>query len=121
MTNPYLKRVAKGKVAHGNKSEKRLANKMGSRLTPASGAMRGAKSDALLNKKEMKFRIESKSTINNSLSIELGWLVKITEEALQTGCNPVLTFSYVDGDGRAKPKGDWVAMPLWLFQELTEE
>jgi hypothetical protein len=48
-------------------------------------------------------------------------LVKVTEEAMATGSVPALTMSFVDAHGKAKPKGDWVAVPLWFFHQILEE
>lgn len=120
--NPFMDRAAKrGSSDHGKVSEKRVATSLAARLTPASGAMRGAKSDARKKTSTHKFQIESKATTAGTLGVDHGWLVKVTEEAMATGSVPALTMSFVDAHGKAKPKGDWVAIPLWAFQELTEE
>lgn len=117
--NPFMDRASqRGSMDHGRKSEKRVATSLAARLTPASGAMRGAKSD--MNKKAggRKFQIESKATKTATLGVDHGWLVKVTEEAQASGSIPALTMSFVGEDGKSKPKGDWVAVPLWAFQEL---
>lgn len=101
---------------HGERSERRLAKTLRANLTPASGAMRGAKGDFL--RKDLM--MEAKSTIHASLSVELGWLVKVSEEALAVGKLPALTMSFVRPDGKSKPHGDWVAVPLHVFEALTE-
>ena len=120
--NPFMKRAAaRGTTGHGNKSEKRVSKSMASQLMPASGAMRGAKSDAQLKTASYKFQIESKATTNLTMGLEYGWLRKITSEAMACSTYPAITLSFVDGEGKAKPQGDWVAIPLWLFQELTEK
>ena len=122
MANPYLERRRKQLNPHGKKSEKRIAKKMGARLTPASGAMRGSKGDAVMQKKQHKFRIENKSTTSLTLTVDIGWLVKIKEEAMASGELPALTLSFVNADGKTNPNvGDWIAMPLWVFETLTEE
>lgn len=106
--------------AHGKLYEKRVAKKTGIRLTPASGAMKGNKGDGRLTNKA-KWLVEMKSTDKATHSIELGWLVKITEEAAAAGRNPALLFSFVLKDGRPRPNAptEWVAMPLYIFEELT--
>lgn len=120
--NPFMDRAAqRGSMDHGRKSEKRIASSLAARLTPASGAMRGAKSDMKKKVGGRKFQIESKATKTATLPVDLGWLVKITEEAQSTGSIPVLTMSFVSEEGKSRPKGDWVAVPLWFFHELTEE
>lgn len=118
--NPFLKRAAQqGDNGHGDSSEKRVAKSLGARLTPNSGAMRGAKGDAQLERNR-SYLVECKSTVKDRLPVELGWLVKITHEALSTGKVPILTVSFVMPDGKARPQGDWVMMPKHYFDELSE-
>ena len=122
MTNPFMNRAAKrSSTDHGRVSEKRVATSLAARLTPASGAMRGAKSDMKKKVGDRKFQIESKATKTATLAVDLGWLVKVTEEAQATGSIPALTMSFVGEDGKSRPKGDWVALPIWAFQELIGE
>ena len=96
-----------------------LIEQMGGRLNPSSGAMRGAKSDGQVHKKK-SYRVECKSTVKATLPVELGWLVKIATEALAQGQEPILTVSFVQPDGKPKHHGDWVMMPKYLFDELSE-
>lgn len=117
--NPFMKRVsAQTTGTSGRVSEKRMAKGLGGLATPGSGAMRGAKSDIRLKKERHKFQVECKSTKALTLPVDLGWLVKISEEAAATGSVPALTLSFTDAEGKARPKGDWVAVPLWFFEEL---
>ena len=62
--------------------------------------------------------LEAKSTTGNSISVSLDWLAKIAREARSDGKTPALTVSYVDDDGRPRPDGDWVLIPLYAFKEL---
>lgn len=118
--NPLFKRARKrGDNGHGDSSEKRVIKSMGGRLNPSSGAMRGAKSDGQVHKRK-SYRVECKSTVKPTLPVELGWLVKIATEALAQGQEPILTVSFVQPDGKAKNHGDWVMMPKYLFDELSE-
>ena len=120
MANPYLERLANaGKNPHGKKSEKRVAKKMGARLHPNSGAMRGAKSDASLG----RYRLEMKCTFNEAMPIELAWLAKISQEALVHGQIPSVVVSFVDTQGtpRLKTYAEWVLLPMAVFQELTSK
>lgn len=120
--NPYIKRIEKrGKTGHGRIAEKKSMQSIAARLTPASGALRGAKGDGTMEKKGRKYRGENKATVHNSLSIELGWLNKIYTEALASGAEPFLAFQFVTPEGKARPSGDWVAIPKTLFKELTDE
>lgn len=98
----------------GRNSEKRVAVHVGARLTPASGAVQGHKSDMYTP----EYRIEAKSTQNASMSLKLEWLVKITEEALNTNKVPVLTVSFTDSVGRPRRFGDWVMIPLSHYEEI---
>jgi Holliday junction resolvase len=117
--NPFLARNSRIGES-GRSSEKKIAKSMGARLTPASGAMHGAKSDMVKTTAKMKLRIESKSTINASMGVKLDWLTKITKEALDTSCTPIMTITYVTGAGEPVPNGEWVMMPRWAFDELME-
>jgi len=118
--NPFLERVAKkGSSGHGSASEKRVAKSLSARLTPASGALAGAKGDATFKRGKTKYRLECKSTIHASMSLDLGWLVKIAHEALTTQSNPALSVSFVTPEGKPKLHGEWVMVPKYLFQELT--
>lgn len=119
--NPLFKRAAKrGDNGHGDLSEKRVVKSLGGRAQPNSGAMRGAKGDARLERRH-KYRIECKSTTKPTMAVELGWLVKITEEALPHGEVPTLTISFVTPEGKARKNGDWVMVPKNYFDELSSE
>jgi hypothetical protein len=116
MDNPFLRRRTKSKTSHGAASEKRLAKSTGSRLTPGSGALDGAKGDMSRG----NLLIEAKSTIKASMSIKYEWLQKITKEAKGTSQVPAVTISFVHGSGEAKHDGDWVMIPKALFDALEE-
>jgi hypothetical protein len=118
MSNPYLDRLAAaGTNAHGKKSERRVAKTMGARLHANSGATRAAKSDASL----LQFRLEMKSTITQAMVLEMAWLVKIAQEALDHGQSPAVALSFVDAHGKPRMKhyAEWVVLPMAAFQELT--
>ena len=118
MSNPFLDRAKQHSTEPGRKSEKRVAKKLGARLHPASGAMKGYKSDATLT--EADFRLEMKSTTRTTLPLEMGWLAKITVEALEHSQKPGLVFSFVDAEGKPVMKlhSEWIAIPLEIFKEL---
>lgn len=98
----------------GRMSEKKVARSLGGRLTPASGAMDGAKGDIVLE----DFLIEAKSTVNESVSIKYSWLGKICTEAMMDTKKPALSVRFVTGDGRAVRDGDWVMLRRTDFEEL---
>ena len=106
MSNPYLDRLAAASTnAHGKKSEKRVAKRMGAKLHRNSGAPRGSKSDASLR----KFRLEMKSTTTQAMVLEMAWLIKIAHEALDNGQTPAVV-SFVDAQGLLRMKhyaGGW--------------
>lgn len=107
-------------VPHGKISEKRVAKKLGSRLTPCSGAMIGAKGDARQAIANLKLLYESKSTVSDSIPIKHDWLAKVSGEALVQGAIPVLTVSFLDQAGKPKKSGDWVMLTLTDFKQLLE-
>lgn len=122
--NLYMERAAKRATgSHGNASEKRLGKALGGKMTPGSGAMKGAKGDVKHTARPEigEVLLEAKSTINQTMSIEHAWLVKISHEALGKGATPMLSVSFVTPEGKAKQNGDWVMMPLRVYKELTEE
>lgn len=117
--NPYLDRLAAGgKNTHGKKSEKRVAKKMGAKLHRGSGSSRGQKSDASRG----SIRLEAKSTVTQTLALDMAWLVKIAQEALAAGQTPAVSLSFVDANGKARLRqyAEWVAIPMSVFQELVE-
>jgi hypothetical protein len=118
MAGPNRFRESTPDNKHGKLYEARAAKTLGARLQPASGAMAHAKGDM----KTKNWLLESKTTVNASLSVELGWLVKVSEEALAQGKRPGLVIGFVLKDGRPRPncESEWVAMPMSHYKELTE-
>jgi hypothetical protein len=110
--------VKRGSTGHGNASEKKVGKSLGARMQPASGAMRSAKGDMKLGEQWLG---EAKSTVNDALKLDLGFLNKITVEALSIGRLPFLSMSFVMADGSPRRSGEWVAVPLEVFKELIEK
>lgn len=106
---------------HGSRSEKRIAGELGGRSVAGSGSQPGYKGDIDLDHGGIQFKVECKATVNNSISLKLGWLQKIRAEALEVGRSPLLTVSFVTPDGRAKPNGEFVVVPRYLFDEMFGE
>jgi len=122
MTNPFLRRIEKrGDSGHGTVSERRLAKKIGANLTPASGAIKSFKGDMKKQVAGQKQLIESKSTKTMLMSVDYRWVNKIATEALTTNSVPLLTLSFVTDEGKARPHGDLMCMPMWYYQELMEK
>lgn len=111
--NPLFGRTGR----HGTHSERRVAKAVGGRLTPGSGAFTGHKGDF----RKGRTLAECKSTVQMSATLKLDWLNKITQEAVQKGCDPALFLSFVTSNGKPKPGGDWVLVPKYVWDELTEE
>lgn len=113
--NPFLRRLKRRKIGDtGRKSEARTAKRTGGRVKPASGAMKGAKGDMTV----ADFLVESKSTVNNSMSLQLDWLAKISQEALSEGKYPALTVTFTDNGGKPRKYGKWVMVPEHLLESL---
>jgi hypothetical protein len=110
--NPLLNRYAKGK--HGGTSERRIAKKLGARLSPGSGSRPGAKGDSVLP----DLLIESKATINESIILKRSWLQKVSREALDRNLYPALTLSFVSGSGEPRPCGDWILVPIHVARKV---
>jgi len=114
MANPF--RRSRPKVNAGRPSEKNTAKRLGGRLTPASGAVEGAKGDIVLD----DFLVEAKSTIKNSISLKLDWLLKITGEARKVGKTPALAITFTTGNGRPVHNGRYVIIREDDFKELID-
>ena len=115
MTTRAKKRVEIGRA--GRSSESRLSKTLGGRLTPASGALEGAKGDIKLE----DFILEAKSTTRDSFSVSYSQLAKIKAESLSSDKAPGLTVSFVTGNGAPRHSGEWVLIPLATFRELTSK
>jgi hypothetical protein len=112
--NPLMKRLER-RPEHGQKAEKRAGTRLGGRLQPGSGCSPNNKGDI----KTDHFLVESKSTINGSLSLKHEWLRKISGEAIAISREPALIVQFVDAQGRTVPDGGWVMVPERVFKELT--
>jgi hypothetical protein len=111
MTNPLLNRYAKGQ--HGGKSERRIAKRLGAKLSPGSGSKPGAKGDSALP----DLLIESKATVRESIILKRSWLQKISREALDRNLYPALSLSFVSGSGESRPNGDWLLVPVYVARK----
>lgn len=117
MNNPFLNRsAAKAKGAHGTRSEKLTAQRLGAQQTPASGALQGAKSDM----KRRQYRIEAKATKSASMALDSAWLAKIRHEAVHSNMEPALTVTFTDQQGNPRPGMRWVMISEDEFKRLTE-
>ena len=97
----------------GRRSERLTAKRLGAKVTPASGAA-SAKGDMSRD----DFLIEAKSTVANTMQLELHWLLKIEQEARATGRKPAIAITFTHGSGKPVRDGRWIAIPEELFAEL---
>jgi len=111
--NPFLSRPKK---CAGTRAEQKTAKRLGAVTTPASGALDGAKSDMVLN----DFRIENKSTVHESIAVQLDWLLKIQQEALEKNQVPAVSIQFTMPDGTPRKEGAWVMMTEFTFRELIK-
>ena len=117
MIPPIMRRQSARPIgAEGLAAEKRIAKRVEGRQMPGSGAMQGAKGDVTLP----DVLLEVKSTVNDSLSLKLEWLAKITGEARAVGKEPALSVLFTTGDGRPRKDGAWVMVTERYFNELQE-
>lgn len=86
-------------------------------MTPASGALDGAKGDMAIG----NWLLENKSTVNESVSLKLDWLLKIAQEALEKGKNPGLCIQFTHKAGGPRKGGSWVMISEAAFKELQSE
>lgn len=104
----------KGKAAV-NEHEKELADKLGGRRQPLSGALEAHKGDI----KTEHFLFDSKETVHNSIIVQGADLVKITREARGEGKHPALVLTI--GTMPATVEKEWVALPLTIFAEIMSK
>lgn len=103
------------KKPHEKRQNKRLDKSIGGYLTPASGALDGAKGDREL---DGTIKIEQKATDKKSISIKFEFLEKIFREAKQQGKDPALMFSFLKIKSIAPT--DWAAIPVSLFKRMYD-
>lgn len=108
----------KGRMGTGYLAEKHTAQRLNGRLTPASGAMAGSKGDITVG---ASLLMENKSTVTQTLRLELDWLAKIYREAAAVGKHPALAVNFTTENGEPVRFGNWVMIPETLFKELLEK
>jgi hypothetical protein len=116
---PYLRRgLNPDKGVGGRKGERGLSSRIGGTLRPGSGALDGAKGDVT----KFETLSECKTTIRDSMSLQLSWLHKIYQEALEVGKTPALALAFVNVEGQSKGKRDrWVCVPESVWLEMVED
>ncbi len=119
--SPFLRRLNKRDSGHhGRVAEKKLAQRVGGRLQPGSGALAGAKGDVKVEAK-LLLLLENKSTSGATFSMKQEWLHKVYQEALETSRAPALSFQFTNEAGASEKRDRWVCIPESVFQELISE
>lgn len=109
---PKKPKINWDKKPHEVRQNKKLKD-LGGYLTPASGALDGAKGDREL---DGNFKIEQKATDKKSISVKAEYLEKIYKEARQQNKEAALIFSFLSIKGYTPT--DWIAIPVDVFKEL---
>ena len=112
-----MDRVEKGgKGRQGRRAESLLVDRVGGKATIGSGNKEGSKGDVVLG----NFLMENKTSTGKSLKLELDWLLKIYQEALETEKTPALSFQFVNELGKSEKRERWVCIPEAAFLELFD-
>jgi hypothetical protein len=118
MPEYYMSRKKKAAENIGKMAERRTAKRIGARLQPNSGSMEGAKGDMSLG---ADFLLEHKSSIRDTMPLDLNWLAKITREAASKARHPAVAIVFTTENGKPVKFGSWVMMPESVFHELVRE
>lgn len=119
--SPFLRRLNKRDSGHhGRVAEKKLAQRIGGRLQPGSGALAGAKGDVKVEAK-LDLLMENKSTSGATFTMKQEWTRKIYQEALESNRTPALSFQFTNEAGKSEKCDRWVCLPEHIFLELISE
>jgi hypothetical protein len=118
-TNHFLRRAEATKNLSNShrrskNQERQLADKLGGKLTPASGA-RDVKGDVRI---KGFVRLEAKTTKNKSFSVTIEMIDKIETAAVGASEMPVIVVEFNDGFGR-KLK-EVAILPMYSLQTLID-
>lgn len=102
----------------GKHTERVTMKRLGARLTANSGATVADKGDGVLKTAALDLRMEHKSTIKESMGVQLEWLQKIASEAHALNQTPALILLFTDQNGKPRKDGKWVAIPEDEFRRL---
>lgn len=116
---PFMRRQARTanlSASHrrSKKQEKGLAQKLGGRLTPASGA-KDVKGDVRI---KGMVRVEAKTTLHKSFSVSLDMIGKIEDAATGSAEMPVIVIEFHDGHGRVLK--EVAVLPMYSLQTLID-
>jgi len=110
----YWNRSEKKKRKKSIKQEDRVAKKLGGRRQKASGALPGHRGDVRMP----ELLVEAKRTDNQSISIKLSYLEKITREAISCDCIPACAIEF--GGTPPLVDKDWILVPSAFLRELLD-
>jgi len=94
------------------KRERDLADKLGGRTTPNSGATEMAKGDVRLD----EFLVDDKFTKGKSIIVDNVMVNKISKEAREIDKEPMLTLKFFKGITLGTDS-EWAVLPLRVLQE----
>jgi hypothetical protein len=101
-------------VRQAAKEERRVASLLGGKTLAASGAMRDhAGHTAGADLKTDLFWVEQKSTVKDSLTLQLSWLHKVAAGASRQSRWPALNITFQSF------KMDWIGVPRYIFDQLA--
>lgn len=113
----FLNKLKKKPIGgSGRRAERETAERLGAKLTPASGAI-GEQGDFTIG----SFQIENKSTEGFGYNLPYHLVVQIKRRAGLHGKNPALAIQFVTEQGKLKSDGAWVAIPENVFKEFLEK
>jgi len=113
--NPWIRKNTGKKNNHGRKAEVKTSRRLKGKLHAGSGNM-GVKADFTVK----DYKVENKATIHRSIKLELDWLLKVSQEAIEVGKIPALSIQFVNSQGTPLNKGRWVMIPEDEFKDLIE-
>ena len=114
MKNPLLERY--GRQNTGSLAEKKAAKRLGGSSTLASGALDFDKGDYELG----DLLVDSKSTVNKSISLKRDWLDKISKEAHGKQLIGAVHLQFTDQRGEPVKNGSWFVIPEGLMRSLLK-
>lgn len=114
--NSYLRRINNaGHGRSGMKAEKKTAKRLKAQPSKFSGAKPNDRADMTRE----QFLIELKTTLGDTMSVRLEWLLKIQAEAVSASKVPALHFQFITGDGKPRSGGSYIAIREEDFAELA--
>ena len=104
---------------NSKKQEERIAEELGGKRVPASGAIRSKyRGSEGYDVKSDDYAMELKITDKKSIGLKLEWLEKIVQKANDRGKIPMMVLSYKKAE--FPTPADWVVIPMDLFKKVMK-